>query len=164
MRNPVSISVSVKNSAGGDRAMQAARSIPTTLQSYYIMATYDNRLCLFSEFMKKHISEKVIVFVSTCACVDFYSLALNQLMKTEQHASAPLFPPSLLVVGLHGKMAPKKRRGLYDKFVSHSSGGAVMFCTDVAARGIDIPDVDWIVQLSAPKDPSFFVHRYYALN
>lgn len=34
-----------------------------------------------------------------------------------------------------------------------------MFSTDVAARGIDIPDVHWIVQLAAPKDPAFFVHR-----
>jgi len=37
--------------------------------------------------------------------------------------------------------------------------GGVLFCTDVAARGIDIPDVNWIVQLAAPRDPAFFVHR-----
>lgn len=116
---------------------------------------------MFASFMSKHSSEKVIVFVSTCACVDFYSLAINQLIKAESSKPSGLthFPASLLVVGLHGKMAPKKRRGLYDKFVAHSSTGAVMFCTDVAARGIDIPDVDWILQFSAPKDPSFFVHR-----
>lgn len=35
----------------------------------------------------------------------------------------------------------------------------ILFSTDVAARGIDIPDIDWIIQLTAPKDPSFFVHR-----
>jgi ATP-dependent RNA helicase DDX55/SPB4 len=63
----------------------------------------------------------------------------------------------MLVVGLHGKMAPKKRQAYYKKFTSSISG--VMFCTDVAARGIDIPDVDWIIQMNAPKDPSFFVHR-----
>ena len=37
--------------------------------------------------------------------------------------------------------------------------GGVLFCTDVAARGIDIPDVNWIVQLACPQDPAFFVHR-----
>jgi len=37
--------------------------------------------------------------------------------------------------------------------------GGVLFCTDVAARGIDIPDVNWIVQMAAPRDPAFFVHR-----
>lgn len=29
----------------------------------------------------------------------------------------------------------------------------------MAARGIDLPDIDWIVQYDPPKDPSFFVHR-----
>ena len=38
---------------------------------------------------------------------------------------------------------------LYKKFVAAETG--VLFCTDVAARGVDIPDVDWIVQLAAPK-------------
>jgi len=54
-------------------------------------------------------------------------------------------------------MVPKKRTGLYKKFVNSPAG--VLFCTDVAARGVDIPDVDWIVQMTAPKDPAFFVHR-----
>ncbi len=42
--------------------------------------------------------------------------------------------------------------------ITHMS--QVLCCTDVAARGIDIPDVDWIVQYSPPQDPDFFVHRY----
>ena len=37
--------------------------------------------------------------------------------------------------------------------------GAVLLCTDVAARGLDVPDVDWIVQFDAPQDPAAFVHR-----
>lgn len=32
-------------------------------------------------------------------------------------------------------------------------------CTDVAARGLDIPDVQYIVQYDPPQDPSTFVHR-----
>lgn len=34
-----------------------------------------------------------------------------------------------------------------------------LLCTDVAARGLDIPDVKWIVQFDPPQDPSTFVHR-----
>ena len=34
-----------------------------------------------------------------------------------------------------------------------------MLCTDVAARGLDIPGVDWVVQFDAPQDPAAFVHR-----
>jgi superfamily II DNA/RNA helicase len=62
------------------------------------------------------------------------------------------------IISFHGKMIPKKRNALYKKFVKMTTGG-VMFSTDVAARGIDIPDVDWIIQLSSPKDPAFFIHR-----
>ena len=32
-------------------------------------------------------------------------------------------------------------------------------CTDVAARGLDIPDVQYIIQYDPPQDPSTFVHR-----
>ena len=34
-----------------------------------------------------------------------------------------------------------------------------MLCTDVAARGLDIPDVDWIVQFDPPDDPREYIHR-----
>jgi superfamily II DNA/RNA helicase len=82
----------------------------------------------------------------------------GQLTQDSSSSTAvAAFPQGMSVVGFHGKMVPKKRAGLYKKFVSLESG--VLFCTDVAARGVDIPDVDWIVQLASPKDPAFFVHR-----
>ena len=34
-----------------------------------------------------------------------------------------------------------------------------LLCTDVAARGLDIPGVSWILQYDPPQDPSTFVHR-----
>ena len=34
-----------------------------------------------------------------------------------------------------------------------------LICTDVAARGLDIPDVHWILQLDPPQDPDAVVHR-----
>ena len=160
MRNPVTVAVKVKHDTArltSGTGQHASQAIPTTLENKYLICKYEERPGYLATFLTEHTQDKVIVFTSTCACVDFYSLAFSQLARHENSDIPPLIPPSTLVVGLHGKMAPKKRKGLYEKFTSSSSG--VMFCTDVAARGIDIPDVDWIVQMSAPKDPSFFVHR-----
>lgn len=33
-----------------------------------------------------------------------------------------------------------------------------MLCTDVTAHGVDIPDVDWVIQYAPPLDPKIFVH------
>ena len=32
-------------------------------------------------------------------------------------------------------------------------------CTDILSRGIDIEDVDWVIQYDPPKEPNSFVHR-----
>ena len=35
----------------------------------------------------------------------------------------------------------------------------VLFATDVAARGLDFPDVDWVVQADCPEDIASYIHR-----
>lgn len=34
-----------------------------------------------------------------------------------------------------------------------------MIATNVAARGLDIPQIDLIIQLSPPEDPDYYIHR-----
>ena len=34
-----------------------------------------------------------------------------------------------------------------------------MLCTDIAARGVDFPAVDWVVQVDVPEDTNTYVHR-----
>lgn len=60
------------------------------------------------------------------------------------------------VLALHGKMK-NKRHKIFEKFQTLKSG--LLVCTDVMARGIDIPEVDWVIQFDPPSTASSFVHR-----
>ncbi|PNH03260.1 DEAD-box ATP-dependent RNA helicase 18 [Tetrabaena socialis] len=82
-------------------------------------------------------------------------------------ASVPHLTAMLLVGGTNGVgCCPQRRRhqqrrggrGDGEAGAVHGARGALL-CTDLAARGLDIPDVHWIVQIDPPQDPSAFVHR-----
>ena len=51
----------------------------------------------------------------------------------------------------------------YPFFSCHSSlqakTGSVLFATDIAARGLDFPTVDWVVQADCPEDVPMYIHR-----
>jgi ATP-dependent RNA helicase DDX18/HAS1 len=58
---------------------------------------------------------------------------------------------------IHGKQKQQKRTTTFFQFCKQTSG--ILLCTDVAARGLDIPAVDWIVQYDPPDDPKEYIHR-----
>ena len=58
---------------------------------------------------------------------------------------------------LQGKQKQQKRTTTFFEFCNAESG--TLLCTDVAARGLDIPRVDWIVQYDPPDDPRDYIHR-----
>jgi ATP-dependent RNA helicase DDX18/HAS1 len=60
-------------------------------------------------------------------------------------------------MSIHGKQKQTKRTTTFFQFCSAESG--ILLCTDVAARGLDIPRVDWIVQYDPPDDPKEYIHR-----
>uniref|UniRef100_M4C4T4 ATP-dependent RNA helicase n=1 Tax=Hyaloperonospora arabidopsidis (strain Emoy2) TaxID=559515 RepID=M4C4T4_HYAAE len=139
LRNPATISVQVANNT---------QVTPATLKNYFCLVGHDQRLSALHHFVQTKKDEKLIVFFSTCGSVDFFGRVLEELFSG--HTKVP-------VVSLHGKMPQKKRTTNYDHFSTLKAG--LLVCTDVVARGIDLPDVDWIVQYDPPQDPNFFVHR-----
>lgn len=52
---------------------------------------------------------------------------------------------------MKGKQKQVKRTSTFYQFCNAEAG--ILLCTDVAARGWDIPAVDWIVQYDPPDDP-----------
>lgn len=61
------------------------------------------------------------------------------------------------VMDIHGKQKQQKRTTTFFQFCKQDTG--ILLCTDVAARGLDIPAVDWIVQYDPPDDPREYIHR-----
>lgn len=113
------------------------------LKQGYVVCPSEDRFLLLFTFLKKNMKKKTIVFFSTCAAVKFYGELLN-------YVDVP-------VLDLHGKQKQTKRTATFFEFVNAKSG--VMLCTDVAARGLDIPLVDWIIQFDPPNDAREYIHR-----
>ena len=68
-------------------------------------------------------------------------------------------PPGLSVdvLDLHSKMRQKDRLKRIERF--RKLKDAVLVCTDIAARGLDVPDVSAVIHFQAPRGSEVFVHR-----
>ncbi len=58
---------------------------------------------------------------------------------------------------LHGNIPQKERVSVFSEFSAASRG--ILLCTDVAARGLDLPRLDWILQYDPPCEATDYVHR-----
>lgn len=69
--------------------------------------------------------------------------------------------PDAEIAKLHGKIDQKKRSKIYKSFREGElrQNHQLLLTTDLSARGIDIPDVDWIIQYDPPQWSDSFVHR-----
>ncbi|CEF79340.1 unnamed protein product [Fusarium graminearum] len=113
------------------------------LEQGYIICETDMRFLLLFSFLKRNLKKKIIVFFSSCACVKYHAELLNYI--------------DLPVLDLHGKQKQQKRTNTFFEFCNAKQG--TLICTDVAARGLDIPSVDWIIQFDPPDDPRDYIHR-----
>lgn len=81
----------------------------------------------------------------------------NDKKNNNAKSGAGLFGPDCMVMRLHGNVPQNERQATHRAFGAAKSG--VLLCTDVAARGLDLPTVDWIVQYDPPAETADYVHR-----
>lgn len=143
LRNPVKIAVKVKSASGDDKRT------PASLQMSYLLTPPTHKfpalLALLSQLDPS--PQKTIVYLSTCAAVDYF-----------QHILAAILPKQFDLIPLHGKHPANVRQKNFSRFITATSP-IVLLTTDVAARGLDIPQVDLVVQIDPPSDPKVFLHR-----
>jgi ATP-dependent RNA helicase DDX55/SPB4 len=160
MRNPMWIDVKVVASSSSSLPLQQqdqlqqSQATPTSLTNHYHVTQIDEKMDRLACFLRHHKEERFIVFFLTCACVDFFGHAFQQIFAHDEDDASPPFAIELL----HGKMVQKRREKTMERF-RQATGGAALFCTDVAARGLDVDNITWVVQVDAPQDPAVFIHR-----
>ncbi|XP_057739081.1 DEAD-box ATP-dependent RNA helicase 51-like [Arachis stenosperma] len=113
------------------------------LQQGYVLVPCAKRFVVLYSFLRRHQSKKVMVFFSSCNSVKFHA----DLLKCA----------GLDCLSIHGKQKQHARTTTFFNFCKAEKG--ILLCTDVAARGLDIPDVDWIVQYDPPDEPKEYIHR-----
>ncbi|KAJ3131100.1 ATP-dependent RNA helicase [Physocladia obscura] len=114
------------------------------LEQGYVVCPSDSRFLVLFTFLKKNMKKKkIIVFFSSCNSVKYHAELLNYI--------------DIPALDLHGRQKQQKRTNTFFEFVNAESG--ILLCTDVAARGLDIPAVDWIIQYDPPDDPRDYIHR-----
>ncbi|CAD6995588.1 unnamed protein product [Ceratitis capitata] len=136
LRNPVRVSVKEKSSI----------STPVKLQNFYKIIEPEEKFLGLIHFLQSPLTShgKVMVFFPTCACVEYWVMIMSHFLHNR------------CVLGIHGKMK-NKRKNTVEKF--RQEANAVLLCTDVLARGLDVPEIDWVVQWDPPASASSFVHR-----
>ncbi|KAK4213039.1 hypothetical protein QBC37DRAFT_182088 [Rhypophila decipiens] len=145
--NPHKITVRVRSLKDGGLIQE--RKTPMSLQMSYILTPASQKIPALCQLLEKSEPrpQRAIVFFSTCFAVKYFSRVLHGLL-----------PAGYSITTLHGKLEPQVREKNFERFVN-ATAPTVLLTTDIAARGLDIPQVDLVVQFDPPTDTKVFIHR-----
>ena len=127
------VEVSVKSHIDSSKLKQIYYDVPDGL-----------KFSLFVHLLKGEKSNLVMVFCGTRRNVIFVSNNLNHF--------------GINAIAIHGGMLQNKRNQVLNEFNS-KEGVNVLVCTDVAARGLDIPGVSHVYNYDLPKTSIEYIHR-----
>ncbi|XP_049851009.1 probable ATP-dependent RNA helicase DDX47 [Schistocerca gregaria] len=131
LRNPVKVEVDAKY-----------RTVDTLVQNYlFVPEIYKD--CYLYHLLIQFSGNSTIVFTSKCVSGQKLALVLRHL--------------NFKAIPLHGKLSQSKRLDALNRFKSGES--LVLVATDVASRGLHIPDVDLVINYDIPDSAKGYIHR-----
>ena len=118
-------------------------------QSHVVLPSMDRLLIgvvevVLEAMRREPVNHKVIVFFSTAKLTAFYSDLFNKGMN-------------IPVIEIHSRKSQTHRDRASEKF--RNSKRAVLFSSDVSARGVDYPDVTHVIQIGLPDNREQYIHR-----
>lgn len=123
----------------------AKSATPSTLQQHYVVTQLPEKLDTLWSFLRSNLKSKILVFMSSGKQVRFVYESFRHLQ------------PGIPLMHLHGRQKQTARLDITSNF--SSTKNSCLFATDVVARGLDFPAVDWVIQLDCPEDADTYIHR-----
>jgi ATP-dependent RNA helicase DDX49/DBP8 len=120
-------------------------AIPATLNQMYIQIPVTHKEHYLNEFLitEANVEKSIIVFCNRTSTAQF----LHHLLRLLDHR----------VTSLHSKLPQRQRIDNLGRF--RASAARILVATDVAARGLDIPEVSLVINYDIPREPDDYIHR-----
>jgi ATP-dependent RNA helicase RhlE len=129
--NPIRIEISPKN--------PVAKNVTHSVA----MIGMDDKRFFLERLVKEHPDSKILVFVRT-------KVRAERVFKAMERVE-------IETLTIHGDKEQKDRIDVLNRFKTGEV--KVLIATDVSARGIDIPDVDYVINYDLPEVAENYVHR-----
>lgn len=120
-------------------------AIPATLKQMYFKVPVTHREHYLHTLLltEANVDKTVILFCNRTTTADY----LHHLLRMLDHR----------VTSLHSKLPQRQRIDNLARF--RASAARILVATDVAARGLDIPEVKLVINYDLPRDPDDYIHR-----
>lgn len=123
--------------------IKSAQKTVELIQQFYFEVAMGRKTDALKLLLAAYAPSSAMIFCNTKAMVDQLT---EELVKCGFRA-----------VGLHGDMKQSQRTQVMNGFKNKAS--EILVATDVAARGIDVNDVDAVFNYDLPQDNEYYIHR-----
>ena len=119
------------------------KSITDLVTNWYLKCDENSKNSCVYNLIKKHKDDTIIVFFNNCSKLTRFSDFLNE--NNIEHSC------------VNSKMDVTQREVSFSKFIKNET--KILLASDIAARGLDIPRVNLIINYDIPKQFDVYVHR-----
>lgn len=126
-------------------ASEVSHAPQSKIDTYNVKVTPEEKNTIVKMFLEKQAQGRGIIFTNQ----------KNQAEEVHKYLSEKM--PKLKTKLLHGDLEIKEREAAIRQFVDKKA--QVLIATDIAARGIDIQDLVWVLNYGLPKTGIYYLHR-----
>lgn len=126
-------------------ASEVSHAPQSKVETYNVKVEPEEKAMVVRMFLEKQAKGRGIIFTNQ----------QNQAEDLYKYLGEKM--PKLKVRLLHGNLEIKERESAIRAFVEKKA--QILVATDIAARGIDIPDLEWVVNFGLPKTGIYYLHR-----